>query len=38
MHGKQWKEFSTALLLVRLKLGRNMTIQNGAVLKGKQME
>lgn len=35
MCGKQWKEFSTVLLLFRLKLGRNMTIQNRALLKGK---
>lgn len=38
MLGKQWKEFSTAPLLVRLKLERKRTVQNGAVLKGKQME
>lgn len=35
IHGKEWKEFSTALLLLMFKLGRNMTIHNEANLKGK---
>lgn len=38
IHGKQWKEFSTALLLLRFKLGRNMTIHNEADLKGKEKD
>lgn len=38
IHGKEWKEFSTALLLLRFKLGRNMTIHNEANLKGKEKE